>query len=164
MPGTQFLGMDATGLGDENLSLHLYGWGRYDFDDKSFNDKRQDGELNYGYLRYRFPKANGEVKAGRLFVAEGVASFEQMDGLAARADLAGNLTLSVYGGAPVRFINDNKGDFLGGGRLAYRVPSILEIGVSSLYEKGAASQKYFQGVTPPVFIVEDYRLLAGADI
>jgi hypothetical protein len=163
VPGTQFLGIDAAGLADGNLSLHFNGWGRHDFDETSAGAHKNDGELTYGYLRYRFPKANGELKAGRLFITEGVA-FEQLDGLAARADLAGNLTLSVYGGAPVRFDNDNKGDYLGGGRLAFRVPGILEIGASSLYEKGAASRGFITGITPPDFIREDHRFLAGADI
>ena len=174
VPGTQFLGLDAAGLADGNLSLHLHGWGRHDFDDKSFTDHKNDGELTYGYLSYRFPKANGVVKAGRFFITEGVA-FEQVDGLAARADLAGNLTLSLFGGAPVRFDNDNKGDILGGGRLSYRVPGILEIGASTVYEKGTASQRtttFTQIGVPPapsqtvtaVGILEDYRLLAGADI
>ncbi|MBL0311810.1 MAG: hypothetical protein IPP78_03655 [Holophagaceae bacterium] len=34
-PATQFLGIDATKLGSDALSLHLYGWGMADLADQS---------------------------------------------------------------------------------------------------------------------------------
>ena len=44
-PVTQFLGVDVDKLGDGNLSAHLYGWGRLDLADKSYNDDKSDGSL-----------------------------------------------------------------------------------------------------------------------
>src|SRR5665647_727882 len=71
LPATQFLGITADKLADGNLSLHLYGWGRADLGDKSFNNEASTGSLTYGYLQYRFSKANANIRAGRLFVREG---------------------------------------------------------------------------------------------
>ena len=93
VPATQFLGIDADKLGSEALSLHLYGWGRVDLDQRSTAEKSPDGDLSYGYLNYRFPLADGVVRAGRFFLYEGVAA-EQLDGLYARADLAKSLGMS----------------------------------------------------------------------
>ena len=45
LPVTQFLGVDVDKLGDGNLSAHLYGWGRLDLADKSYNDDKSDGSL-----------------------------------------------------------------------------------------------------------------------
>jgi hypothetical protein len=156
IPATQFLGLDADKIGDPNLSMHLYGWGRVDLADRS-TDKSSDANFTYGYLRYLFPKANGEIKAGRLFLFEGV-SIENVDGVRARVDLAKGFTLSVYGGIPVRpdRTNDNSGDFITGGRASYRYPSILELGVSAVYETGMTNG--------PITDLKDYRQLVGGDL
>lgn len=139
-PATEFVGFDMDKVGDGNLSLHLYGWGRLDLADKSTDEKDTDGDLTYGYLLYRFAKANGQLKAGRFFIYEGVAA-EQIDGLYARADLAAGFALSVFGGAPVKLDRDSrsKGDYIVGGRAGYRFPGVLELGVSALQEGGAFS-------------------------
>ncbi|KAF0215676.1 MAG: hypothetical protein FD174_4024, partial [Geobacteraceae bacterium] len=71
VPATQFVGVDADKIGGGNLSLHLYGWGRVDLADRSTDEGTTDGNLTYGYLLYRLPKANGQVKAGRFFIYEG---------------------------------------------------------------------------------------------
>src|SRR6266571_1933198 len=63
-PATQFLGVDVYKLGYGNLSAHLYGLGRLDLADKSFNNDQADGNLTYGYLQYRFKQANAQVRAG----------------------------------------------------------------------------------------------------
>ncbi len=135
VPATQYLGIDADKLGSDALSLHVYGWGRVDLDQRSTDEKSPDGDLSYGYLQYRFPLADGAIKAGRFFLYEGVAA-EQIDGLYARADLAKGFTLSAYGGAPVQLDRDqrSKGDYITGGRMSYRVGGILELGVSGLQE------------------------------
>ena len=86
MPATQFLGLDVDKLADGNLSLHLYGWGRADLGDKSYNNESIDGSLTYGYLQYRFKEANADVRAGRFFVREGIVN-EQLDGVSARTEL-----------------------------------------------------------------------------
>lgn len=134
-PATQFLRLDADKLGADELSLHIYGWGRVDLGHHSTDEGDTDGDLSYGYLEYRFPKANGKIKAGRFFVYEGVAA-EQVDGLSARADLPAGFTLSMFGGAPVELDMNkkNKGDYIAGGRMSWRYPGVLEIGASGLWE------------------------------
>jgi hypothetical protein len=135
VPATQFLGADLDKLGDGNLSLHLYGWGRVDLADRSTAEKDTDGDLSYGYLNYRFPAAKAEIKAGRFFINEGVAA-EQVDGVSARTSLKEGFALVVFGGAPVKLDRDSnsKGDFIAGGRGSYRLNGVLEVGVSGLHE------------------------------
>lgn len=142
LPATQFLGITADKLADGNLSLHLYGWGRADLADKSFNDDRYSGSLTYGYLQYRFSQAGATVRAGRLFVREGIVN-EQIDGISARTDLPMGFGLSAFGGATVHTAHlfgensDGKGDTLYGGRANYRYKGLLEIGLSGVYESAA---------------------------
>ena len=69
-PLTQFLGIDATNLGTERLSLHLFGWGRTDLADQSVPGGKSAGDLTYGYLQYRFAEANAEIKAAPPIVAQ----------------------------------------------------------------------------------------------
>ncbi|MBT1072229.1 hypothetical protein [Pelotalea chapellei] len=143
-PITQFLGADFDKLGDGNLSLHLYGWGRMDLGDKSFNNDRADGSLTYGFLKYRFNHANAQIRAGRLFVTEGIVN-EQIDGVSARTELPMGFGISAFGGATVHTADisgentDGKGDGIYGGRLNYRYGGKLELGVSGLYETKAPS-------------------------
>lgn len=139
MPLLQYLGVDATNLADGNLSLHVYGWGRYDLKDKSFNDQRWGGELNYGYVQYSLPYANANLRTGRVFIREGIVN-EQVDGVSAHTDLPYGFGISAFGGATVRTEDypgeskDGKGDALYGGRLNYRYGGMLELGFSGLYE------------------------------
>jgi hypothetical protein len=141
-PATQFLGLDVDNLGDGNLSLHLYGWGRLDLDEKSFNNKEADGSLTYGYLQYRFKQANARARAGRFFVSEGIVN-EQVDGLSVRTDLPLGFGISAFGGATVHTVHmpgestDGKGDGIVGGRMNYRYKGLLELGVSGVYESEA---------------------------
>jgi hypothetical protein len=138
-PVTQFLGLDADKLADGNLSLHFYGWGRYDLGDKSFNSDTSGGNLGYGYLQYRFKDANADVRAGRFSVREGIVS-EMLDGISVRSDLPLGFGLSAFGGAAVHTANlageksDGKGDGLFGGRASYRYKGMLELGLSGVYE------------------------------
>lgn len=141
LPATQFLGLTADKLADGNLSLHLYGWGRGDFADKSFNNDKADGSLTYGYLQYRFNQA-ATIRAGRLFVREGIVN-EQLDGFSVRSDLPLGFGLSAFGGAPVHTANlngensDGKGNLLCGGRANFRYKGLLEVGLSGLFESSA---------------------------
>src|SRR6185369_7622193 len=100
LPATQFLGLTADKLADGNLSLNLYGWGRADLADKSYNNDKVDGRLTYGFLKYRFNQANAVIRAGRLFVREGIVN-DQIDGISARTDLPMGFGLSAFGGATV---------------------------------------------------------------
>lgn len=156
-PATQFLRVDLDKIGDGNLSLHVYGWKRVDLADRSTNERPNDGDLAYGYLNYRFPTANAEIKAGRFFIREGVAA-EQIDGVSARADLRKGFTLALFGGAPVKLdLNTkNKGDYIAGGRGSYRLKGIMELGVSGLHESGVTLNT--AGNT------KDNRQLVGGDI
>jgi hypothetical protein len=146
-PLTQYLGIDATKLGSDGLSLHLFGWGVKDLGDSGptmYNGTpvgaSSGGYLNYGYLQYRFDQANAEIKAGRFTVNQSTG-FEQVDGVSARTDLRGGFTISAFGGKPVIYHTEELGsqinynfqhDFIFGARLAWRLPQITEIGVSYL--------------------------------
>jgi len=142
LPATQFLGLTADKLADGNLSLHLYGWGRADLSDRSYNNDRYSGSLTYGYLKYGFTHAGASIRAGRFFVREGIVN-EQIDGISARTDLPFGFGLSAFGGATVhtahisRETSDGKGDTLYGGRANYRYKGMLEIGLSGVYESAA---------------------------
>ena len=157
VPATQFLGADLDKLGDGNLSLHLYGWGRVDLADRSTSEGTTDGDFTYGYLSYRFPTADAELKAGRFFINEGVAA-EQIDGVSARTDLRHGFALSLFGGAPVKLDRDSKskGDYIGGGRGSYRLKGVLELGVSGLQEGGVTLN--------PASGAKDDRQMVGGDI
>lgn len=141
-PATQFLNVDLEKLADGNLSLHLSGWGRADLADKSFGDKRHDhtnGYLTYGYLQYDCPKHDARLRAGRLFVMEGIIN-EQVDGASLRTALPYGFGLSVFGGATVHNADlyhektDGKGDAIYGGRVNYNYDNIVEVGFSGVYE------------------------------
>lgn len=158
LPVTQFLGLDADKLGDGNLSLHFYGWGRYDLADKSFNNDRTAGSLTYGFLQYRLKQANADVRLGRFTVREGIA-IEQLDGLGLRSDLPFGFGISAFGGATVHTrhlfneTSDGKGDALIGGRANYRYKGMLELGLSGVLESKAPTLVNFSN--------GDHRLLGG---
>lgn len=153
-PATQFLGLTADKLADGNLSLHLYGWGRADLSDNSFNNSTSDGTLTYGYLQYRFSQAGATVRAGRHFIHEGIVN-EQVDGISARTDLPMGFGLSAFGGATVHTADikgessDGKGDSIYGGRVNYRYKGILDIGLSAVYESSAPTLVNPAPVEPP---------------
>ncbi len=142
-PAVQFLGIDASGLGYEGLTLHLFGWGRGDLADASLpGGKKGDGDLTYGYLRYRFATANAEIKAGRFAIHQ-TGGFEQVDGVSAQTDLKGGFTVSAFAGRPVHYGNlpaadredyEFQRDFIFGTRVGYRVPKVGEFGVSYLQD------------------------------
>jgi len=142
-PLTEFLGVDATKLGTDGLSMHLDGWAMRDLADPSFDrEKKSAGYLNYGYLKYRFSQANAEIKAGRFIINPGM-TLEQVDGVSARTDLRGGFTVSVFGGRPVLFRTsttaaqkeyDYQHDFIFGTRVSSRLSRFGEIGLSYLQD------------------------------
>ena len=142
MPATEFLRVDLDKLGDGNLSAHLYGWGRFDLADQSFDDDQGGGSLTYAYLQYRFNAANAQARAGRFFIHEGIVN-EQVDGVSARTDLPYGFGISAFGGATVHTAHlageasDGKGDAVFGGRFNYRYGGLLELGLSGVYESTA---------------------------
>jgi len=158
LPATQFLGLTAEKLGDGDLSLHLYGWGRADMAGKSYNDDKTAGNLTYGYLQYRFKQANSNIRAGRLFIHEGIVN-EHIDGVSTRADLPLGFGLSAFGGATVHATHivgensDGRGDAVFGGRANYRYKGLFEIGLSGTFESAAP--------TLVTRAVRDYRRVGG---
>lgn len=161
--GTQYIGMDLDKLGNGNLSLSLYGWGRGDFSGESAPTGDSNANFTYGYLRYRFPDTSSELTAGRFFVyGRGISSY--IDGVSARSDLSlldlpGGVGLQVFTGTPVKtdHVRDNRGDFLTGGRVSYRLPGLLEFGAASLYESGLAANG-------SATALEDYRNILVGDV
>lgn len=157
VPATEFIGADLEKLGDGNLSMHLYGWGRADLAERSGGKWASDADLAHAFMKYRLARANGEMRAGRIFVREG-AAVERIDGVSAKADLRGGLSLALFGGAPARLDRDNggKGDFIAGGRGSCRLGGILEMGLSGLHEGG---------ITPdPASGARSERQLVGGDV
>lgn len=148
-PVTQYLGIDATKLGTDALSLHIYGWGMTDLADQSSPNGKSGGYLTSGYLQYRFSQANAEIKAGRFIVNQG-GSMEHVDGVSARADLRGGFAISAFGGRPVRFASfldpdakqdyDFQHDVIFGTRLSLRIPKAGEIGISYLQDGSTAAK------------------------
>lgn len=167
-PATQYLGIDANKLGSDNLSLHLFGWGRTDLSDSSNLDgSKTSGYLNFGYLQYRFNQANAEIKAGRFTVSQGTG-FEQVDGISLRTDLRGGFTVSAFGGRPVLYKTvdptaqkdyDFQRDFIFGTRLGWRLSKLGEIGVSYLQD-GTKAAKDLPLPTP----VDYTRKQMGVDV
>lgn len=149
MPATEFLGIDATKLGTDALSLHLYGWGRTDLSDASWTgDKKSAGDLTYGYLQYHFDQANAEIKAGRFMVTQSGTN-EMVDGVSARADLRGGFNISAFAGMPVLYTSltgDARTDyayqrnFIFGTRLGLRLNKLGEVGVSFLQDGTTAAK------------------------
>ena len=166
-PAAQYLGIDASQLGTEALSLHLFGWGRTDLGDQSVPGSKSAGDLTYGYLQYRFAEANAEIKAGRFGITQGGA-MEQVDGVSARTDLKGGFTASFFAGKPVLYKNlegaaqkdyEYQHDFIFGTRLGWRMSKIGELGLSYLQDGTTAAKDLH--VPSPV----DYtRRQMGADI
>jgi hypothetical protein len=167
-PATQYLGIDATKLGSDRLSLHLFGWGRTDLSDAStFDGTKSGGYLNYGYLQYRFDQANAEIKAGRFAVNQ-TTGWEQVDGVSARTDLRGGFTVSAFAGKPVLYKtvdprdqkdHDFQSDVIFGTRLAWRSGRAAEIGLSYLQDGSKAAKD----LTIPS--ATDYtRKQVGADV
>ena len=165
-PITEFLAIDASKLGSDKLSMHLYGWGMKDMQDQSALGGKSAGNLTYGYLQYSFDRANAEIKAGRFTVNQGVGN-EQVDGVAARTDLKGGFYVSAFGGTPVIFKNLSnmpqsdltlQRDIIFGARLAWRIPKSGELGLSYL-EDGSTP-----GSNLPTQTVDYTRRQVGADL
>jgi len=142
LPATEYLAIDATKLGSDRLSLHLYGWGYTDLQDQSTIGGKTAGNLTYGYLQYNFDQANAVIKAGRFTVNQGAGN-EQVDGVSARTDLVNGFYVSAFAGTPVIFKNlDSYPQFdlafqrniTFGARLAWRIPKMGELAVSYLQD------------------------------
>jgi hypothetical protein len=165
-PLTEFLGVDATRLGSDALSLHLYGWGAKDLADQSLPRSKADGDLSYAYLEYRFKQANAQLKAGR-FAASQSTGVEQVDGVSARTDLKNGFNLSAFAGRPVRYRAQQDSqqtgynlqhDFIFGSRLGLLLGKVGEAGVSYLQDGSKGMGSY------PNATVSYERRQLGADL
>lgn len=166
-PGTEYLGIDASGLGNPGLSAHFYGWGRKDFGEVSTLYGRSTGDATYGYLQYDFGQANAQARVGRFTVTQGVSN-EQMDGASLRTDLIGGFYASGFVGSPVVYKNQgpnhqddiaHQHDIIFGGRLAWRAGKYGELGVSAMED---GSQPAYDLYTPEPI---DYtRRQLGVDV
>lgn len=148
-PVTEFVGLDATGLGSDRLSLHLAGWGFTDLADASSPNGKNGGDLSYGYLQYRFGRANAELKAGRFSVNQG-SGVEQVNGVSARTDLRGGLDISGFFGSPVHaptapstagkpYNYLYQTDVIFGSRLGWRALNLGELGLFFVQEGSKAA-------------------------
>ncbi|RMG60458.1 MAG: hypothetical protein D6713_02900, partial [Deltaproteobacteria bacterium] len=136
LPLYEYLSGNVEGITADGLSFHFNGWGRFDLGDDSGEDER-GGDLSSAYFRYLHPEGNGEVKAGRFLLTEGIAA-SRVDGIFLKGRTPLGVGVSLYGGLPVEgaISGAETGDFLGGGRIFYEVNGLLEAGVSYLWEDG----------------------------
>ena len=146
MPLSEYLNFTVDNSARDSVSFNFGGWYRYDLKNESVNGRSND-DLQYAYLSIKKRTANAALDLGRVLVHEGIAS-EQMDGLHARTDLKGGLTVAAYGGSPVETSSDTrKGDSIAGGRIAQGLPGYYSVGVSYLDEQNnRSSVRREQGV------------------
>jgi hypothetical protein len=131
VPAFEYLRMDFGALDQEGLSFHLYGWGRYDFNDSSIYEDNPDGELIYGYLEYNRPDYNLNLKLGRQHLMTGVIN-NSIDGIGIQSALTSYFKLTAFGGSPVGLTSEpgRSEDYIYGSRVAGHIGSQYEIGLS----------------------------------
>ncbi len=130
LPLFEFLALDATDLGVAPLSLHLDGFAKLDLRERTFGHDL-DGTLTYAYLQWRDRASGLDLRAGRHFVRQGVAT-EYLDGASASLRLTRHLGVELFGGQQVDGDSGgNTGDIEGGGRLFWRQRR-FEIGLSGM--------------------------------
>lgn len=128
----------ADNLAQDSVSFNMGGWYRQDLKNESFNGRSND-DLQYAYLSIKRWHGNSTLDLGRVRVNEGVASIT-VDGVHARTDMLGGITIAAYGGSPVETDFDTRrGDSVVGGRISEWIPGYLVIGVSYLDEKNNRS-------------------------
>ena len=131
VPVYEYLRLDLGALDQGGLSLHMYGWGRYDFNDSDSFDDNPDGELLYGYLEYNRPDYGFNFTVGRQHVMAGIIN-NSIDGLGVKSALTPYFKLALYGGSPVGQSSDGgrSEDSIWGGRVAGHLAAEYEIGLS----------------------------------
>jgi hypothetical protein len=138
MPLTEYLNFKVDNSARDSVSFNFGGWYRYDLQSESASGRDND-DLQYAYLSIKKRSSNALLDLGRVLVHEGLAS-EQIDGIHARTDLKGGLTVAAYGGSPVETSSDTRrGDSIAGGRIAQGQPGYYNIGISHLDEKNNRS-------------------------
>ncbi|MGE4578015.1 MAG: hypothetical protein AB7F21_00625 [Desulfuromonadales bacterium] len=143
LPLYEYLRADVEVAGVEELSFHLYGWGRADLGDGNYFEDDTEAKLLYGYVDYRRDTANLLVRVGRQYVFSGIAN-DSLDGALVRADLGPMASFSAYGGLPVALdsVNARSGDVLYGGRFSLHRGTLYDLGLS--YKKSQNDSETFQ--------------------
>ena len=131
VPAYEYLRLDLGALDDGGLSFHMYGWGRYDFNDSDYFEDNPDGELLYGYLEYNRPDYGLNFTLGRQHVMAGIIN-NSIDGLGVKSALTPYFKFALYGGSPVGLSSEDgrSGDSIWGGRVAGHKAAEYEIGLS----------------------------------
>jgi len=157
VPTYEYLTLNVNTFGIEGLSLSASGWGRLDIG-RDIDSNDGDGDLLYGYLDYRESRNLYHVRLGRQFLFRGVA-LDNMDGIFIDGISPYGLVMEGFAGKPVLSKSgDISGDFLYGGRVGYRLPWRLDLGISALQslENGEADRQNIglDGFARPIGIVE----------
>jgi hypothetical protein len=140
LPLYEYLDFDAGSFAGKTITFHFGGWYRYDLQNESFGETKDTGDLQYAYLSYRGEKSNSFLNLGRVVVNQGVAS-EQVDGMAAGADLRWGFGIAAFGGVPLETDSDSRqGDSVYGGRISQGSDGLYRIGVSYLLEKNDSAE------------------------
>lgn len=131
VPAYQYLRLDLGALDEGGLSLHISGWGRYDFNDSDYFEDNPDGELLYGYLEYNRPDYGLNFTLGRQHIMAGIIN-NSIDGLGVKSALTPYFKFALYGGSPVGLSSESgrSGDSIWGGRVAGHKAAEYEIGLS----------------------------------
>ena len=135
LPVYEYLQADFGKLDVKGVSLHLYGWGRADLGDGGYYRDDTRAHLTYAFLQYSGAANNFDLRLGRQYIFEGVAS-ASIDGVRLATDLGPYFSLSAYGGWPVAFdtIHGRSGDSIYGGRLSHHLGNRYDVAIS--YQKG----------------------------
>lgn len=147
LPFYEYLNLSVQDLPNDSVSIHLGGWMYLLGSNALGSDKRQDSDLQYGYVSYRANERNGVVNLGRVMVFEGVAA-ERIDGIYARTDIKGGFGISAFGGAPVETGDDLPGNnTIYGARLSHQYAGLYTVGLSYLnQEKNDLNFREEQGI------------------
>jgi hypothetical protein len=131
VPAYEYLRLDLGTLDEGGLSLHMSGWGRYDFNDSDYFEDNPDGELLYGYLEYNRPDYGQNFTLGRQHIMAGIIN-NSIDGLGVKSALTPYFKFALYGGSPVGLSSEGgrSGDSIWGGRVAGHKAAEYEIGLS----------------------------------
>jgi hypothetical protein len=135
-PLYEYLSLDVWEVGNPDLSIHFYGWGRLDLGEET-RGSGTNGSLSSAYLQYLHPKGNSQVKLGRFFLTEGTTA-EVVDGLFVKGVTKSGFGAALYGGGPVEnsITSSGGGDSLFGGRVFYVFPGVTEIGLGYFLADG----------------------------
>ena len=131
-PFLQWVTLHAERLNDQDMGVHLSGYGGFDLGN-AFFDGHGAGDLNVAQFRYRDAGRGTELVLGRQYLMLGLARAEHFDGLHVVQTLPGGLRLELFGGVHAGpRMTYQAGDWLAGGRVGYRFTDVVSAGVSFL--------------------------------